>query len=122
METWFRQHEPKWLTLSVAFPSSLCIRYVNVQMKREKNGALLGPGNLNANIQMLKFKGFTSHGHAVPPDLALFFKDAHESHKRNIMTLVDNGKQQLCNSHAQNSSWAAIEYCAELLPLSLILL
>ena len=82
-------------------------------MKREKNGALLGPGNLNANIQMLKFKGFTSHGHAVPPDLALFFKDAHESHKRTIMTLVDTGKQPLADSHAHTATWASTDYFAD---------
>ena len=113
MKKWLHQNAKQWLPLKVPFHNSLCILWVNHQMTRRKNGALLGAGNLNAHIQMLKFKGFTSNHEVVPHDLEQFFKNAHQAHKRRVMTLVDNCQQELPDSHAQNASWAAVEYLAE---------
>lgn len=114
MKKWLRRHAKHYLPLQNPFPDSLCILWCHHQMKRKnKKGDLLGPGNLFAHIQMLKFKGFTSVHETVPPKLEAFFKNAHEAHKRVVMELVDDCKQSLPDSHAQNASWQAIQYACE---------
>jgi hypothetical protein len=118
MKKWMHENEAececnKWLPLKKPFDEGLCKRYVFIQMHRKKKGALLGTGNLNAIIQMLKYEGFTKEGDIVPQKLDRFFKDAHEHHKRTIATRVAECKQELSDHHAQNSSWAAVQYCAE---------
>ena len=114
MIKWLTENHPDELPLHPPYSPSLCIRWCHYQMKRKnKRGMLLGAGNLNAHIQMLKFTGFTAVHQPVPTALEQFFRNAHEAHKRTVMKLVDECKQDLPDSHAQNASWPAVEYAAE---------
>jgi hypothetical protein len=114
MQTWLHGNAQNYLPLRRPFKKSLCIRWCHHQMRRRNaKGYLYGAGNLFAHIQMLKYKGFTKWHKPVPKKLELFFKNAHEAHRRRVMKLVDECKQPLADSHAQNASWAAIQYACE---------
>ena len=49
----------------------------------------------------------------MPPELDQFFRDAHDAHKKRIAKRVAEGKETHADSHAQNASWRAVEWCAE---------
>ena len=115
MIRWITSNAKDLLPLTVPFSKSLCHRYVHFKMSHKKKGVLAGTGNLYGIIQMLKYEGFTKHGYSVPEELLSFFKDAHETLKRKIQTRIDDGKQSLADSHAQNASWQSIEFCSKML-------
>jgi len=62
---------------------------------------------------MLKHEGYARYGHIVPQELVQFFKDALDAHKKRVTRRIAAGKQPHADSHAQNASWRAVEYCAE---------
>ena len=114
LQKWLHRNAKNYLPLRRPFQKRVCIRWCHHQMKRRNaKGDLYGAGNLFAHIQMLKYKGFTKWHKPVPKKLELFFKNAHEAHRRRVMKRVDQCKQALPDSHAQNASWAAIQYACE---------
>ena len=114
MQKWLHRNAPHYLPLRRPFKKSLCIRWCHHQMKRRNaKGYLYGAGNLLSHIQMLKYKGFTKWHKPVPTKLDLFFRNAHEAHRRRVMKLVDECKQALPDSHAQNAGWPAMQYACE---------
>ena len=116
LKKWIQRSDTAKYSIEVPFTNSMCIAYVYYQMKRKtRYGALSGSGNLYQIIQMLKHEGFTKYGYIVPQELLSFFKNAHETHKRKIQRRVDDLKEKPADSHAQNASWASVEYCAQVL-------
>ena len=117
MKKWIEQDD-EWNVsdAKAPFPVELCYKYLHFQMhRRTKEGNIPGSGSLGGIIRMLKHEGFTKHGFHVPEALLSFFRDAQNTLKRKIQQRIDDQKQHLPDSHAQNASWQSVEYCAQVL-------
>jgi hypothetical protein len=113
MVEWIQQRATQFWPISLPFPEALCIQYVHHEMRRKKNGNLLGPGHLYQVTQMLYYEGFLKHGHTVPTSLTTSLRNALQAHKRNLAKRIARGNQGQADSHAQNASWTAVEFCAK---------
>jgi hypothetical protein len=117
MKKWIEQ-DCEWNVseAKAPFPEALCYKYLHFQMhRRTREGNIPGSGSLGGIIRMLKHEGFTKHGYHVPDGLLGFFRDAQNTLKRKIQQRIDDQKQHLPDSHAQNASWQSVEYCAQVL-------
>ena len=111
---WVQQYATEFWPLQYPFSEELCVLYVRNEMKRrKKDGSLLGSGHLYQITQMLYYEGFTKHGHMVPATLQENLHNALSVHKREIARRISQGKQCQADSHAQNASWTAVEFCAK---------